>query len=234
MNRRRTVVVLAVVALLVGAALGTYKLANSRTVMVAGDLVARVDTDERVVALTFDDGPSPTVAEELLSTLRNEGVIATFFLIGANVVEHPASAQALATAGHQLGNHSFTHQRMWFHTPGWYADEIDRTNEALRSIGYQRPLRFRPPYGKKLIGLPRALSSRDMTAVMWDVDPLDVGASTPQAITEYVKDEVRPGSIVLLHPWNSQSVRASIGPVVRTLKADGYRFVSVDQLLALR
>ncbi|MDF0528850.1 polysaccharide deacetylase family protein [Tsukamurella sp. 8F] len=234
MGRRKVLVVLTVVALALSGTFAVYKLANARTVAIAGDIVARVDTDERVVALTFDDGPNPDALDEILSVLREEGVVATFFLIGSQVVAHPASAQALMSAGHQLANHSFTHQRMWFHTPGWYGDELDRTNSALRGIGYRGPLRFRPPYGKKLVGLPLALSSRDMTTVMWDVDPLDVGASTRGAITGYVTGRARPGSIVLLHPWYSQSVRASIRPVIQRLKADRYRFITVDQLLALR
>ena len=234
MNRRRLIVIVSVVALLLAGLFGTYKLANARTIMVAGDIVARIDTTERVVALTFDDGPTPDVVDEIRSTLRDEAVPATFFLVGSQIEDHPRAAQALAADGHQLANHSFTHQRMWFHRPGWYADELDRTNTALRNIGYEGPLRFRPPYGKKLVGLPLALSNRDMTTVMWDVEPLDIGATTPATITDYVTDKVQPGSIVLLHPWNDPGTRESIRPVIRALKADGYRLVTVDQLLTMQ
>lgn len=235
---RRTLSILviaaAVAALLFGLARGTFAWANARSFMITGDLVQRVDTSERVVALTFDDGPTTTGLAEIRQALKSEGVIATFFLVGEDVATHPAAARALAADGHQLANHSFTHQRMWFHRPSWYAEELDRTNARLRAIGHQGPIQFRPPYGKKLIGLPLALSQRDMTAVMWDVDPLDVGATTPKRIETYVAQRVRPGSIVLLHPWHSADVRAAIQPTIRRLKAAGYRFVSVDELLTQR
>src|SRR3954468_8412934 len=126
---RRVVVaaVLAIAALLLGL-FGLWCLANARTYQVAGDLVWRVDTSEPVVALTFDDGPEPSRVEPILSLLRAADIKATFFVIGESLAESPVSGRRLVEEGHQLGNHSYTHDRMVFRSGDFYAREIVDTD----------------------------------------------------------------------------------------------------------
>ncbi|EKE77171.1 polysaccharide deacetylase family protein [Gallaecimonas xiamenensis] len=230
-------VVLGLIALLV-VLLGTWQLVNSRQVQLFGELVNRVDTDQKVIALTFDDGPAPGNTEAVLTMLAAEDVKATFFLVGSAMELHPRETMLIANAGHEIGNHSYSHQRMVLMSPGAVREELERTDALIRQSGYQGPILFRPPYGKKFVMLPWYLSHRDMTSVTWDLEPESHGdiAGNSQAITRYVLDKAKPGSILLLHVMfrSRQASLDAVPGIIEGLKAKGYRLVTVSELLALR
>lgn len=232
MTGRRLVLFVALAAVLVlVAGAGLYTLANSRTYQLFGDLVDRVDTDEKIVALTLDDGPSENTPE-VLRVLAEAGVPATFYVTGREMAQHPELGRAIVDAGHELGNHTFDHRRMLLVGSGTVRDEIERTDERIRDAGFDGDITFRPPYGKKLVTLPRYLQQRDRTTVMWDVEP-DSAASDPAQIVASALEQTRPGSIVLLHVMYS-SRKASLDAIpgiVAGLQQQGYRFVTVSELL---
>ena len=217
--------------------LGGYKLMNSRTVQIAGDLTARVETPEKVVALTFDDGPTPADTDRILADLEAEDVRATFFVIGKNIEKDPESITRIAAAGHELANHSWSHPRLVLLSSDEIAAEVEKTDAALRASGYAGEIQFRPPYGKKLVGLPRYLAAHDRRTIMWDVAVEDYSSpevrQSAEDLTRLTVEKVQPGSIILLHPWQGRlDTQAAIGPVIRELKGQGYRFVTVNELLA--
>ena len=221
--------------LLLAACFATYGLSRSRTYQLTGDLVSRVATAEKVVALTFDDGPGDSTPE-ILDMLAAAGVSATFYLNGADVDRHPEYGAAIARAGHEIGNHTYTHRRMMFVAPGTVAREVETTDAAIARTGYRGPITFRPPYGKKLWTLPHYLAERERTTVMWDVAPDSAGAPDTGRIVDEATANVRPGSIVLLHvmmPSRSAS-RAAVPRIIERLRAEGYRFVTVSELLSYR
>ena len=221
------------IAVVVLFGVGTYYLMNSRTYQLAGRVVHRVETDDKVVALTIDDGPSAKYPE-VLKVLADAQIPATFYLIGENLAAQPAAGRAIAQAGHELGNHSYTHRRMVFVSAGTVRDELERTDAEIAKTGYQGPITFRPPFGKKLWALPKYLSDHDRTTVTWDVEP-DSGkvAGTDEIVAETVA-KVRPGSIVLLHVWSDQGAAslAAIPRIVSELRSRGYSFVTVSNLIA--
>ncbi|WP_330250765.1 polysaccharide deacetylase family protein [Nocardia sp. NBC_00565] len=221
------------IAVVVLLGVGTYYLMNSRTYQLAGRIVHRVETDDKVVALTIDDGPSAKYPE-VLKVLADAQIPATFYLIGEDLAAQPAAGRAIAQAGHELGNHSYTHRRMVFVSADTVRDELERTDAEIAKTGYQGPITFRPPFGKKLWALPKYLSDHDRTTVTWDVEP-DSGkvASTDEIVAETVA-KVRPGSIVLLHVWSDQGAAslAAIPRVVSELRSRGYSFVTVSNLIA--
>ena len=187
------------------------------------------------MALTLDDGPVDTVVDSLIDVLRAHDARATFFLTGRELAEAPEAGAKLVAAGHELGNHSDTHRRMIFVTPGRVRDEVERTDSLLRAAGQRGPIWFRPPYGYKLVGLPRYLASTGRTTVMWSIEPdsyRDV-AKTSEGIVRHVLDRVHPGSIIILHPWypSRRTSRDAIGPLVDSLHARGYRVETVGTLL---
>jgi peptidoglycan-N-acetylglucosamine deacetylase len=217
---------------------GVWRLVNARSFQLAGDLVSRVPTTEPVVALTFDDGPVSDRVGPLLTILQQANVRATFFVIGEALAASPESGRRLVAAGHQPGNHSYTHQRMVFKSSEFYAREIEDTDAQIRAAGFQGLIVFRPPYSKKLLGLPRYLEREGKTSITWDVemDPDADATGTAEAMVAKTLAEVRPGSIVLLHPWydpRGETLKA-IGPIVAGLRERGYRFVTVNELLELR
>jgi chitin deacetylase len=227
---------LLVLALLAGAAVAAWKIADSRSFQLFGTIVDRVETDDRVVALTFDDGPVPGASDSILAILAREGVRATFFFTGAELAASPGLGARFVRAGHELGNHSYSHSRMLMKSPGFIRGEIERTDSLIRREGQRGEILFRPPYGKKLVGLPWYLARHGRKTIMWDVEPdsyPEIGASA-DSVVAWVTQRAQPGSIVILHvmyPSRRESLRAVPG-IVRGLKERGYRFATVSELLA--
>ena len=236
MKRPRPLVSIAIALLLVATLLaGLRQLARSRTVQLFGRLVAEAHPRDSVVALTFDDGPDGAVVDSLTEVLRAHGAQATFFLIGRELAESPEAGRKLVAAGHELANHSYSHGRMVLVSPEHVREEVERTDSLLRAAGQRGPIWFRPPFGYKLVALPRYLAANGRTTVMWSVEPdsyPDV-AATPEGIVRHVLERVHPGSIIILHPWyrSRRTSREAIGPLVDSLRARGYRVVSVGRLL---
>jgi peptidoglycan/xylan/chitin deacetylase (PgdA/CDA1 family) len=215
-----------------------HRFAHSTTTQLFGRIVSQVATADSVVALTFDDGPVPAVAESLLAVLRARNIRATFFVIGSDLAAAPEVGRALVAAGHELGNHSYTHKHMVLKSPGFIRREIEDTDALIRAAGERGEILFRPPYGYKLIGLPRFLSRTNRTTIMWNIEPdsYDDVAATAEGIVAHVLERVRPGSIIILHPWyrSRATSRAAVPLLVDSLQARGYRVTTVGELLQAR
>ncbi len=226
------------VIIMAAALISLWNLSSRKDLQLFGEIVHRVETDHKVVALTFDDGPTSGFTQQILEILRDHDVKATFYLVGQAMAAHPVEAQMIADAGHEIGNHSYTHSRMLFMSPARVAAELDETNRLIRGLGYRHDIHFRPPYGKKLLILPYELRKRDMLSVTWDVAPERWG-QTPESsavVAQRAITQTRPGSIILLHvmyPPMEASLQA-VPQIIRQLKARGYRFVTVNELLAFR
>lgn len=209
-----------------------WNISKSRTFQFFGEIVPKVNTSQKVVALTFDDGPTPKATDELLSILQQENIHATFFVIGGDLQQHLAEGKKIVAAGHELGNHSFSHKRMLLVTPSFVREEIETTDKLIRETGYQGEIHFRPPYGKKLFALPYYLSKTGRKTITWDVEPDSYPevAARSEKIVEHVLSKTQPGSIIILHVMYSsgeQSMKAVRG-IVEGLKAKGYSFKTVS------
>ena len=215
---------------------GIWQLSSARSFQLFGGLIHRVNTNEKVIALTFDDGPSKRYTDQVLAILAAEQVTATFFVTGKETKQNLFQARQLLAAGHQLGNHSYSHPRMLLVLPAAVASEIEQTDAAIRSAGYLGDILFRPPYGKKLLVLPWYLAEHNRLTIMWDLEPETDPklASDAQAMAAYVINNAKPGSIVLLHVMyqSRQASREALPVIIEGLKQKGYRFVTVSELLA--
>jgi peptidoglycan/xylan/chitin deacetylase (PgdA/CDA1 family) len=237
MTRRKKIFLILAVVILVPPILGYGLLAlmNSRTFQFFGGLTSRVHTQQKIVALTFDDGPTRDNTEAILNVLSEEHVPATFMLIGEEIHKNPLQAKQIVAAGHQIGNHSYSHQRMIFKSTAFYRDEIQKTDAEIRAAGFKGEIVFRPPFGKKLIGLPEYLASENRKTVMWDIEPESypsVAVST-DAITHYTVEHTQPGSMILLHAMyaGGEKSRNALKPLIEQLKSKGYEFVTVSELI---
>ena len=233
---RRIIIVGGVCVAAIAALFGIWRLSSSRTFQLFGEIVPRVNTSERVVALTFDDGPTPAATNQILPILRERDVKATFFVIGAELEQHLEEGRRIAQAGHELGNHSYSHDRMIFKTPSFIREEIERTDQLIRQTGYQGPIHFRAPFGKKLVSLPYYLSQTHRRNIMWDIEPdsFPQVAQSSDQIVDYVLTRTQPGSIIILHimyPSRATSFHAVPG-IIDGLKQRGYRFKTVSELLS--
>lgn len=217
---------------------GSFHLSRARTFQLFGEIVPRVETEQSVVALTFDDGPRNDTVDEILAVLDKHKIKATFFVCGADIEKHREAAAKLVRAGHELGNHSYSHQRMVFKSPKFIRDEFERTDALIRAVGHRGPIHVRAPYCKKLVALPWYFRQHGRIHVTFDVEPesdpkID---GNPSLIIIDVMEKTEPGSIVLLHPWyrGREASRASIDLIVTGLKNKGFTFVTVNELLNMR
>ncbi|MFJ7663398.1 polysaccharide deacetylase family protein [Lysinibacillus sp. NPDC097162] len=209
---------------------GTYKLMNSRAYQLFGNITNKVETTQKVIALTFDDGPTDNV-KMILPLLEKYHAKATFFLIGEELEKHPDEAKKIAEEGHQIGNHTYSHNRMVFKTLSYYKDEIKKTDLLIRNAGFKGEIDVRPPNGKKLIGFPYYLSKHNRDTITWNLEPDSFYDSASDKVN-YVKENVTPGSIILIHPMYDKTDKAleTIEGILQELSNEGYTFVTVNEL----
>ena len=231
--RARTIALATVVglAVVVGAGLGLYQLSRARCVSLVAQSVCRVRTTAPLVALTFDDGPTALGVQTILPELGRHDAHATFFLIGREAQSHPEMVRALLAAGQEVGDHTYSHLRNVGHGQAFYDAEIARTQAVLRAAGAD-PRFVRPPYGKKLIGLPLAIKRAGLTMVTWDVE--DPPTRDPRAFADGIVRQAHPGAIILVHAMYAPNgtARAALPMILDGLKARGFRVVTVGELLA--
>jgi peptidoglycan-N-acetylglucosamine deacetylase len=196
---------------------------------------AQLQIARDAIALTFDDGPWEGTTDQILDILEQEGVKATFFWVGQAVQNQPEIAHRVVNAGHAIGNHTW-HHRYEPMSEVEAASEIEVAAQIFReTTGIQTKL-FRPPGGYLNNGLADYAISQGYTVVMWSVTAWDTDPHTdPQDYVDNVLADVQPGGIVLLHDGGGDRSKtvAALPTIIRSLKAQGYRFVTVPELLKL-
>lgn len=226
-------VLLILIAIII-TSLSLWKISNSRTYQAFGEIYPRVNTSEKCVALSFDDGPTEKT-EEILAVLNSLNVKATFFVTGEGLENNMIEGQKIVAAGHELGNHTYSHAPMVLKSYGYVQKEIEETDLLIREAGYKGDILFRPPYAKKLFVLPYYLNENHRKCILWDVEPDSYPevANSSEKITQHVLENTKPGSIILLHIMfenRSESMEAVEG-IVTGLRQQGYTFKTVSELL---
>jgi peptidoglycan/xylan/chitin deacetylase (PgdA/CDA1 family) len=235
MTKRKKIALTSLVAAiaLVAITVGLNQFSKAKCIQWTGEITCRVETQQKIVALTFDDGPTPEGVEAVLPMLAQYDARATFFLIGKHMKQHPQAARDILAAGHELGNHSFSHVRNIGHFGDFYRNEIESTGKLLKTAGSDTNL-FRPPFGRKLIGLPQAVEEAGLHTVMWDVEDQPEKFTRPKAFAADIVARVQPGSIILIHPMygHNQVARDALPLILAALGQQGYKVVSVGELLS--
>ena len=189
-------------------------------------------TAVKCVAITFDDGPGAQTSA-LLQMLRRAGAVATWFPVGQVAADHPERLRAIAAAGHEIGNHSWSHPPLTTLGDADVDRQVSRTADAVeRAIG-RAPTLVRPPYGSISARIQSDLARLGAPAILWDVDPLDWKYRDAAAVHAHVMDQVRPGSIVLLHDIHASTV-AAVPRLLASLADEDYTFVTVSELFGGR
>lgn len=211
---------------------GTYRLSKSRTFQFFGHIINKGDTEEKHVALTFDDGPYPGTTDEVLSILTEKGVQATFFLNGAQMQAYPDETISIIEAGHELGNHSYNHKRLMLMPYSTIQEEMESTDEVMKDLGYEPTGYVRSPYCKKLFMFPLYLKNTNQYNVTWSIEPETYYSEGPSMV-KHIEDALEPGAIILLHslPSGRTETRAYLADMIDAVQAKGYQFVTVEDLL---
>lgn len=191
-----------------------------------------LEVDAPYVALTFDDGPNPETTPKLLKILAERNVKATFFMLGNRAVQAPEVVKAVAAAGHEIGNHSWSHPQLT-KLPVAAADkQVEDTSALLEQITGAKPILMRPPYGSMSPSLQAHLYEKyGLSQIFWSVDPLDWKVRDSQAVYDQIMKQVRPGAIILSHDIHPTTV-AAMPRVIDALIAKGYKIVTVSELIA--
>ncbi|MFD1426674.1 peptidoglycan/xylan/chitin deacetylase (PgdA/CDA1 family) [Kroppenstedtia sanguinis] len=185
------------------------------------------------VALTFDDGPDRIYTPQILDILKREKVAATFFVVGKEVNRNGDMAQRIVSEGHVIANHTWNHLQLPRQSDKLVDAELIRTVQAVKKATGKEMSLMRPPYGA-VKGKEKRIAQTGHRIINWDVDTNDwrPGRSSQQILAT-VKEQVVPGSIVLMHSGggNRSATVQALPQIIRDLKQQGYEFVTVDQLL---
>ncbi len=199
-------------------------------------VITDIDTNQKMVALTFDDGPDPNFTPVLLDVLKKYKARATFFVLGVRSEDQPAIIKRMAREGHEVANHSYSHRDFG---KGDNTDhmlkEIRQTNDIIHRLSGQEPVLFRPPGGYLSNALIDLIRKEKMTIAYWSYiqDTKDWQGKRAEVIADHLIKNIKPGQIIILHDGASngmETVRA-VNIMIERLDRDGYRFVTVSELI---
>lgn len=218
------------------------------TSVVFGKVYYKASPNEKVVALTFDDGPNDPYTSQVLDILDAHGIKATFFVVGKNVELLPETAKRMVAEGHVVANHSYTHNANHALT-AYGGKDIWQAQLAIFSVLGVVPHLYRPPHGKKSPWELRAVNKLRLAEVTWSVSANELrdvaifGKPSAAKVAREIVNEVKPGRIILLHDgygtnhgdaYANKSLTVEALPlIIVPLEAKGYRFVTVPELLGI-
>jgi peptidoglycan/xylan/chitin deacetylase (PgdA/CDA1 family) len=191
-----------------------------------------VKKDEKVFALTFDDGPWPESTRQVLRILADNNVKATFYMVGQEVLRRPEIAREVRDAGHAIGNHSWDHPSR----PRDATRQVVRTDNEIKKVLGFAPTTFRPPYGLLKNGMARQAMRDGQPVLLWSADSTDWSRPGVARIASRVLNQAGPGGIALMHDGGGprgQTI-AALPRIIDGLRSRGYRFVTVPELLKMR
>lgn len=190
-----------------------------------------VPAGKKLIALTFDDGPNPATTPTLLATLQRENVHVTFFALGQEAQANPSIIKQEAAMGNEVASHTWDHADLTTLSPAAQTQEIMSAHNLINQLTGQNVMLFRPPYGSYS---KTTLSLTNLTAVCWSVDTNDWRyVNNTQAVVNNALSGAHDGAIILIHDIHYWSV-AAVPQIIDSLKAQGYTFVTVSQLLQAR
>ncbi len=194
-------------------------------------VICRGSSATNAIAITFDDGPDPVKTPLILDILRRYDTRATFFMTGQAALRNRDLVLRIATEGHLIGNHSFSHGKWWaFLPPRRMAAEIEKTNDVIQAITGNRPLFFRPPYGVINPMVHTALGQVKMKVMIWNRRSLDTLLVHPGKVLCRVTAKLSAGDIVLFH--DTAPVLLSVLPeFLETVGRKGLKSVRLDELI---
>jgi peptidoglycan/xylan/chitin deacetylase (PgdA/CDA1 family) len=210
--------------------------AQDREERARGERLAKIvhgDPESSEIALTFDDGPHHAFTPRLLDVLQRENVKATFFVVGFQAEAEPDLVRRMVAEGHALGNHTYHHVSLPKIEPVYVADEIKACGHVLKGITGRAPHLFRPPGGQYTPDVERVAEALGYTTVLWTADPGDYASPGTSTIFDRTVNTTRGGGILLLHDGVEQTIDV-LPTLIHTLRAEGYRFVTVDELMRHR
>ncbi|QGT99741.1 Putative polysaccharide deacetylase [Candidatus Syntrophocurvum alkaliphilum] len=200
-------------------------------------LITEVKTEKKAVSLTFDDGPDPINTPVVLDNLKKHNAKATFFVMGSRAEKYPDILKRIASEGHEIGNHSYSHVDFNHKDNKFLLNEIERTNAIIYQITRQKPSLFRPPGGYLSYALVELTKDKDITIAYWTYkqDSKDWRGVRANQIANHIIKNIEPGQIIILHDGtpNGLETAKAVDILVEKLSNDGYEFVTMSELIRI-
>lgn len=199
----------------------------------SGEPIRHVKTTEKIIALTFDDGPDEPYTQQILKVLDKHNVKATFYVLGGNAKAYPNLIKEIMSQGHDLGSHTMYHDKMKNKSVEAITKDLKSVNNILKNYGYEKEITFRAPFGITSPNLKTALQNLNQRMVLFTFLAQDWTKISADQIYNNVMKEIKPGLIITLHDGGNRrenTVKAT-EMLINTLQKEGYRFVTVSELL---
>jgi len=194
----------------------------------------KVPAKEKVIALTFDDGPWPESTAQILDILKENNIKATFFVIGQNVKNNPDLLKRVISEGNAIGNHTW-HHLYRFLSPQAATYEVSSTEDIIYKTTGIKPSLFRPPGGIMTNGVASYAKNNKYALILWSSDSVDYSRPSVPRLINNVFRSAKPGGIVLMHDGggNRSNTIAALPEIIRRFRSQGYRFVTIPELLLM-
>jgi len=197
-------------------------------------VICRIKTPNKIIALTFDDGPDPANTPFILEILKENNVEAAFFCIGAHIDENPGLLHRVFDAGHLIGNHTYSHHTWFDLFPAKkMLDDIKRMDQSTARAVDKKPKLFRPPYGVTNPAISRAIVNGNYTPVGWSVRSYDTVIKDERRLLARVTSRLKPGAIFLFHDRCPATV-AILPEFISYVKSKGFEIIRLDKMLNLQ
>ena len=192
-----------------------------------------VCTDEKKVALTFDDGPHYKYTEQILDILKKYGVKATFFVIGVNAEKYPQKVKRISDEGHEIGNHTYSHLNLKELDEKEIRQELIKGERIIEKITAKKTKLLRPPGGTYSDAVVKTASEMGCDVILWSQDTRDWAHTPADKIACGIIDNVKGGDIVLFHDFVSPDTPTpeALEKIIPQLLKSGYKFVTVSELI---
>ena len=240
MRRKESIILILSVFFLIGLAVASFCIFFDEAAIVRKDTIYRVKSAEKLVALTFDDGPSAIWTPQILDALKESGVLATFFMVGEHVEKYPQIARRVVSEGHEIGNHTYDHHVLIYYKMDELENEINHAASVIKDVTGVTTKYFRPPKAWLRKEEKDKIKEMGYDIILWTLNSKDWVTFHDKQITSYILRRIQPGDIILFHDsggafttegGNRKETVKTITRLVRKLKERGYRFVTISQLL---
>ena len=197
--------------------------------------ICKADVKDKVVALTFDDGPDEVMTEKVLDVLKKHNIQATFFLVGNKVEQYPDIVKRIFAEGHIVANHTYSHSGKFpLLSAQKVTQELTKCAEKIHKTIGKTPKLFRPPFGVTNPIIGKAVRLLNLTAIGWSIRSLDtVEGKTREGIAQKVQKKLHPGAIILLHDRCAEADVLLESIIEEALKS-GYDFISLDKMINIK
>lgn len=222
----------------IGFSIGAYRLTlhpNMENWKREKIIITEAHTDQKILALTFDDGPDPLNTPLILEFLNKHKAKATFFVLGKQAEKYPEIIRHMAAKGHEIGNHSYSHPDFNQENGQSILEQIKKTNQIIYKLTGSKPRFFRPPGGYLSYEMVDLVIKEKMIIGYWSYiqDPKDWQGKKGENIADYIIKHAKPGQIIILHDGgpNGKETARAVDILIPELKKEGYQFVTLTELI---